>query len=300
MATSSSAKRVYHLVEFQHGDPDDPIVLELYTNWSRNIFGQRGLDYVSRPQISVQLPESTGLLDDKPCKIVLPIPEDGDDFVSDLSSGIAYPPTEVIVTEFQVDVEAGKPTTREIPFRGFVTQTTRNHQGKANMVMIEAVHSLGLLGNVTLGIPATHHCPWRLFSPQCGLDKELHNDNVRVLAIDGREITTDTPAETSIEDYFHRGYVERFGLKIAIREWKKANPTKFKLTRQPPQRWLDSVVSGQAEIVPGCDKTIETCRGRYAPVGGPPAGTTGNEARFGGIGYAMLPYQPQTEGSFSV
>jgi hypothetical protein len=125
-----------------------------------------------------------------------------------------------------------------------------------------------------------------LFKGGCGVTP------VEVLAeidsADGTEITVTTgifttPGSTDAR-YWKRGYAEKDGLRIAIRDYDgDVDTTKAYMANPVPSDWI---LAGAASIrfVPGCDKTVETCRARWNA-----------EEFFLGLGYAIPAHQPNFE-----
>jgi hypothetical protein len=163
-----------------------------------------------------------------------------------------------------------------IPFRGRVTRTFKNYQGRNDKILFEALPIKSRL-NFPVSIPCNHHCAWTLFGTGCNLPA-IENPG-QVTVIDGKEVTI-LGLAAQVGKYYQRGYVTRDNNRIAIHNWDSTDPTKFYLARQPPSEWLLQPVG----VVPGCDKTIETCRARWL-----------NEANFGGFGYAIPAYHPVFE-----
>lgn len=266
-ALDLAVKEAITLVEFTYGLSS----ASRYTDYTDEIVFN-GQTYLSQPAIEVKWPVNKGTFEEAPCKIALP----NDAFALAIASGIAFSPAYVVVRELTRDFIGPASSKVLIPFRGRVTRTFKNFQGRDDKILFEALAIKSRL-NFPVSIPCNHHCAWTLFGRGCGL-AGISNTGT-ITAINGKEVTIAGLAPQAGK-YYQRGYVQRDGLRIPIHNWDTADPTKFYLSRFPPSTWLAALVG----VVPGCDKTIETCRSRWA-----------NEANFGGIGYAIPAYHPVFE-----
>lgn len=287
-AAGSSEKNSYLLVTIKHGDPTSPDS-ELYTDWGRNTEG-----FVSTPSMGVELPENSGTFDEKEVRVLLPI----DAFTSVVASGLPHSPMYLHVEEQTLGLNIGEAGSRKSLFKGRITRTIKNYQGRNDTVGFFALPIKSRL-DVPMGLQCNHHCAWALFSRGCALSKASNQQTGQIAAMDGKEITLSTPNASITAPsapggdnsrFWERGYLEREGLRIAIHIWSIADPTIFVLRRRPPDSWL---LAGSASItfVPGCHKTIEDCR----DVWDNEQGNVVTGGGFGGFGYAMLPYNPLFE-----
>ena len=109
-------------------------------------------------------------------------------------------------------------------------------------------------------------------------DLDLLEESGAVGSITGHEIVI-TGLQAHSDGWWNRGFVERDGLQILIREW--VSGTTFTLAKIPPADW-----DGEDLVVtPGCDKTATDCG----------SAKWKNQNRFGGIGYALPTYNPTFE-----
>ncbi len=161
--------------------------------------------------------------------------------------------------------------------RGTVVRAIRNPEGKSKMVRLECLPSKGLL-STAMGIVVQNQCPWIFGQRGCGIDTGPLKESGTIDSIDGKKVTVSGLTTTTTDRYWHRGFVERDGLKIGIREYTTGN--EFELIREPPSDWEAQV----GIFTPGCDKYIETCRARWD-----------NESNFGGSGYAIPNVHPIIE-----
>lgn len=285
-AAGSPEKQGYIFVTFRHGSPASPT----YERYARTNIDTDG--FAAKPNMGVDIPDNTGTFDNKEARILLDI----DDFTSPLSSGLPHSPIFVQIEEVTQGLFTGDAGTRKTLFKGRVTRTIRNYQGRNDTVAFFALPIKARL-DVPMGLQANHHCGWRLFSMGCGRLQALHQVFGQIAAIDGKEITISAnPAITSpsspggnVDRFWERGFLLRDGLTIGVHLWVLTTPTVFVLRRRPPDSWL---LAGPTSItfVPGCHKTIEDCR----DVWDNEEGYLG-QGGFGGFGYAMPPYNPLFE-----
>ena len=205
-----------------------------------------------------------------------------------LADGTPTPEVSVVVREVVRPVVAGDQATVLIPFSGRVMRAIRNVGGRAKRVRFSAESMKSRL-DIPLGLPCNHHCPWSFMGRGCSVQgggsargPQLTTERrvTTIQAINGKTITVDTYGALSGSKSFQFGYIERNGVRIGVQDWDSGTPNELVLRQQPPATWLLQGIT----MVPGCDKTIETCRGAWA-----------NEDNFGGIGYAIPAYNPMFE-----
>lgn len=278
-AIDQPMKRSFLLVTFSYGDP---LVVVKYTDRAGDY-----LDFPAQPAMQVTVPQNDGTLDDKPCRVILPV----DAFSLRLSDGLPHAPVSLLVREIVLPAAGGEQQASALTlFRGRVTQVTRNYQNRADTVAIEALQAKSRL-KVAMGLPCNHHCVFTLFGRGCttnAFGEPKLADEVQVgslTLINGRKVTiTGLPAHPTDPKFWHRGYVRVGGtndLRILIRDWDgDVDATLFHLASRPPSSWLGLPVF----VIPGCDKTAETCASRWD-----------NLENFGGYGYAIPAYNPVIE-----
>lgn len=268
-AYAQSEKESFCLVTFEYGDPNSPTIAR-YTDWNEDYVG----GYVGTPAMKITLPENSGTFEERPLKIEMPF----DSFTDPASNGLPHSPIYVTVQEISRALSGGPEALSLIVFKGRVTKTIRNPDGRSQRMLFNALPVKSRV-EVPLAIACNHHCPWTLFGRGCGLAPQSFNATIS--AIQGKKITTASVSITGQADKFwHRGYVEYQGVRIGIQNWSSADPTNLYLVKRPPSSWVGPVL----KFVPGCDKTIETCRTRF-----------NNEQHFGGVGYAIPAYNPIIE-----
>jgi len=281
-AVDQPEKSSYTLIKFKYGDPSS-YSYKAYTDWTSNVPGDP--EFVSTPNLEIEDIENTGHIGkEKTINISIPYINAGiivDTFIQELISGNAHSPVFISIWEITKSVQGSAAGTKRFLFKGRVIQTTKNYKGNAQKAILNCASAKSSL-EVSLGIPAEHHCAWTLYTPDlCKLSKSGRYHIYTVDNIDGKTLQTTTiPSQTG--DYFFRGWVEYDGLRIDIQQWDGdgTEPDIFYLVRQPPASWVGKVVF----FYKGCNKTIEDCDTKHF-----------NEFSFGGMGYAMLVYDPILE-----
>lgn len=274
MTLAGASKTHYHLVALAYGA--DAATVERYTDWSRDVTYDSET-WASVPSLALTLPPNTGGLEEQALVVEFP-----DGLASALLQALAAgePTSPVYVTVIHASLplagESGDPDYLVTCDRFEVAKASR----RRGLVRLEAVSVKADL-RVQLGLAATVECQWTLFGRGCGLDRAAHAETVTLAGIDsddGKQVTltghshpATAPGGTPGK-FWDGGYLEREGLKIAIREWSASNPSVFQLRRRPPASWEGE----EALLVPGCDKSIETCRARWD-----------NEEHFAGSGFAV-------------
>jgi hypothetical protein len=271
MSTIGRSEKTSQLfLEFRYGDPAAPTYAR-FTDWTEDtILGSQSYD--STPDMEVRAPEISGILNDKTLQVALPLKVNG--FTDRLSNGTPHSPIYVTLRELLRSLDGGSSEQQVVLFKGRVSRVIRNPNGRTNSVGIEA-KSLKSQMDVPMGLPANHQCVWTFGGRGCFVT--VPTENGTLATITGKTVTI-TGLAGHADRYWHRGFVERQGLRLLIREW--VNGTSFELAKEPPADWATQTV----KVYAGCDKTIETCRARWS-----------NEINFGGFGYAIPAYHPVFE-----
>jgi len=277
-ALDAPVKETWQYVKFTNVTTSD--VLAAYTDRDSDTDFEGQL-YTSETSMEIQLPENNGLLNEAPCNIVLPVLAG---FLTDLTSGLPQPQVNVDVVEF-VKAE-GYSSVVLRTFSGLVAGAKRNATGRKNYVSMSALPVKARLQTITLGEPCNHQCINRLGDGRCQVSF-LGSPNrvlINLSDIDGTQVTVSTTIPSGLEDRFYqRGFMSLDGLLIGVQIWRneiEGDKQIFFLNRRPPTSWIGPVIT----LFSGCDKTIETCRSRYA-----------NEDHFNGRGYHMPAYHPNFE-----
>lgn len=268
-------KESFILVDFLHGA--NIATADRYTDLDSDF-----PPYMSEPRMSLTIPRNEGTFGKRELRIVLP----ADIFTTRASSSVPFSPMFVIITEVTQGLFTGDQNDQKTLYRGRVVRTIQNFQGRANKVAFFCLPQKSRL-DVAMGLPANHQCIWTLFHAGCGV---LESSFDLITDIDSASGTVVTIVDAAVQApaagdprYWKRGYMEKDGLRIAIRDYDGAvDDTAFFMARPVPTDWIGG--SSDIRIVPGCDKTIEICRARFAA-----------EEFFMGMGFAMLAYQPNIE-----
>lgn len=289
-AIDASAKDTYYLVRLTWSTAVGVGTYQNYTDWGSDINHSDGLFYSSEPSMKVALPANDGVLKAGSCKITLPLNETPDP--DDLRQRVLetkHQPVTVDVIEV-VRGEDGTPEARVgTMFKGRLHKAKKNVAGESGQIRMEFLSPKAQL-DIRSGLPCNHQCINTLYDANCGVDAASYRDFGTVDAIDGNVVTiSGLSAQTG--RYFDRGWIKFERLSIPVMDWIDSAPTRFVLVRRPPAIWLGKTVECQA----GCDKSLDTCKARFAPPGGVPSGTTGNESQFNGIGLAVPSYNPVIE-----
>lgn len=111
------------------------------------------------------------------------------------------------------------------------------------------------------GFVAGRQCPWRLYSPECGVDKAAFAIAGTATTYDAAVITV-AAAAGQADGYFAGGLVE-FGddARMIVRHVGSSLTLSGKFPR------LSDAIAGSGAaavtIYPGCDKSLTTCRDRF-------------------------------------
>ena len=216
-AVDKPSKDTYTLVRFEYGNPASPSYVA-YTNWTADIPGSPV--YTSEPTMEITVPENDGILSDKTLDISLPMTNS---WFADLVSGTAQAPTYVTVEEITKPEEGGDTASRRIFFRGQLVRTIQNYQGKGESSIAKFASIKSRL-NIPMGVAANHHCVWTLFGKGCQKSKTGMSNSLVVDTIDGKVLTTTTSPPARTGKFFHRGYLERNGVRIGIKDWDDSDP----------------------------------------------------------------------------
>lgn len=282
-AAGSPEKESYLLVAFKHGDPFSP-TYERYTDWNRDVAG-----HASTPSMGVEITDNSSGFDSKETRILMPV----NAFTSAVASGLPHSPIFLQISEITAGLFPGDAGSNKVLFKGRVTRSIKNFQGRNDTVALFALPIKSRL-DVPMGIQCNHHCSWRLFSRGCGLTESSFSKLGQIAVMDGKVITISANAAITapispggdVSRYWERGFLEKDGLTIGIHVWEIADPATFVLRRRPPNSWLLAGASS-VKFIPGCHKTVEDCRAVWNNEVG-----QGGVGGFGGYGYSMLPYNP--------
>jgi len=270
-------KQSYHKVRFTSMDRTlvSPYwTYDEYTDWTTDLSGTSTDGFKTTPTMEVKSMPNNGLIEDQEMRILLP----EDTFTLRVAGSEPITRIKMDIWERFQDPEGASDATDLHIFSGYVVSTTLHPLGKRGVVRIAAKSPKNLL-DVKLGMMATPECLWTLGEGKCGaVAAPMSGFNVGSVA--GKLLIVNSIGVYS-DYYFHRGYILRNELRIGIREWRSSAPTEFHMTDVPPQDWVGAGVF----VMPGCDKTLATCRSRWS-----------SESTFMGFGYGIPAYQPSKRG----
>ncbi len=270
MTTAGASEKVTALLaEFRYGDPAAPTYLRI-TDFASDVSFQ-SLTYSSFPRMEIRGLQLSGIFDgDKPLQMVMPLVAGG--LIDKASSGQKHSPIFVKLWEKLFSTSGGQDQVLAL-FQGKVIRVIRNYNGKPDSVLFEAYAVKQRLA-ISLGLVAVHQCQWAFGGRGCG--KVVTTSNGTMTVINGRSVTI-TGLSAQVDRFWHRGFVEKDGLRIEVRDWLSGNT--FELMAEPPPDWLAQTV----KVTEGCDKGIVTCRAK------------GQEGKFSGFGAVIPAYNPMFE-----
>jgi len=270
MTTAGDSEKLSALlIEFRWGDPASPTYYRI-TDFTSDLTYQ-SLTYAAEPRFELKGLEVSGIFDsDKPVQFTLPLVAGG---ISDqATNGQRHSPIYVTLLEKLSSTSGGADQVLTL-FKGKVIRAVRNYNGRPDFVLFEAFATKQRLG-IPLGLIASHNCQWAFGGRGCGVAVPQETGTASVI---NAKTLTITGLAGHVDRYWHRGFVERDGLRIQIRDWLSGSD--FELMSEAPAEWAGQSVKVSA----GCDKSISKCR------------FWNNEANFSGFGMAMPDHNPNFE-----
>lgn len=261
-ALTQSAKQIALLVTFTWTDSSAKTVR--FTDWTENIIDS-SQTFTSLTPLSVKLPRQEGGVRDGRCVISMPASLQPGSF---LSNGEKAPLVSVTVEETMWKSVIA----RRILFVGYCTRAKLVTSRELTELEFSTTKSKL---EVPLGLPVIAECPWRFGDTTCGINLEAIKDLATITDVDGRFLTVSGLANNTDVGRYHRGFVQKDGVRIGIRAYKIAN--RIELFERPPASWEGSNVY----VYPGCDKLPVTCLIRWQ-----------NIEQFGGMGWKMPARHP--------
>lgn len=244
--------------------------------------------YTPEPSIEVSLPTFDGGVENKKASVrmtrSLPL-------LQKLALGRAHQRVTMRIKQITWDPTNLADNTLTTVWEGDVVAAEINPEGKAGAAEMQLTPCGGGMDRVINPI-CSDRC-WKKFgdSKNCKVDRATLAETVRIDTINGLTvtITSATTPSTEPSNRWTGGDMNFGGVRIKIRSWSVFNPTVFELSEYPPQEFMDvfdpavSQATDVVEIRPGCDRSIQACRGY------------GNELNYGGIGLAMPLRNPNLE-----
>lgn len=154
--------------------------------------------------------------------------------------------------------------TRILVFSGKITKAVNAPGQRKGLGRVE-VSGHRVEVQYPVGLPMMASCPWSLGDTTCCVDLTTYRQTRTIASVTGRTLVV-TGLTSPSSTYWLGGVISALGISIPIRS---VSGTTVIVRDFPPASW----VGASAVLTPGCDKSIVTCRDRFA-----------NEQRFGGIG----------------
>jgi hypothetical protein len=289
----SANKAQYTAIELTFDDPVAPSYFR-FTDFTRGIVFQ-GLPYDPVPDLQINWGAKSGGIQPETVGIRVPTVTQSDIDLSTFERLSGPIPSEPVFVKIYNVIVSQDDTSEEgfLEFRGTLHRTTDNYQGESGVSFFEFNDSVKGELDVPLGLLCVHHCLWTLGNERgspCGIDIASFRETVTISGLSSGNYLAGINDYTvpsvpggnahPVSGYYHRGYIERGGLRLGIRDWGMGRPFAFSFSEPVPTTWLNQTVT----LTPGCDKLIDTCRGRWD-----------QEENFAGFGHAMVPYNPSLE-----
>lgn len=226
--------------------------------------------YLSDPLLSVKLPPNNIAGFDKSIATIT-MSFVNYAFATQVTSGRAFPPVYVKVKEM-VNGEI------KTLFTGRSRSAHKNLKGKKDLISLKVRSAKSDLDQA-LGFSCNATCGWVFGdTTTCKKDVESLKESGSLTIPDFKSTTvTITGLASHTDNYWVSGKVRLNGTAIKIRSWDLG--TSFYLNELPPSNWHSATV----EVLPGCDKTPNTCA------------FWDNLDRFVAPGLAALSYNPLFE-----
>lgn len=213
-----------------------------------------------------------------------------------------FPDIECFVYQLDLDVDnAAASPTATFYMKGYLSQISVRARGQPNLAEMKFSSVKTFLTDRPLGMTATNLCPWRFGDTSC--KALVHSYSGTISAADGKDLTVSisgtsnglsaTEALADL-DFFTNGFITVEGLNLSIRNRNPSNG-KFRMFKTPPQSSSYTWVGKSAIVTEGCNKTFNTCGKKYDSN----TNQIPNYAHFGGIGFRMPAYDPQTSNAQS-
>lgn len=266
-----AASEIVTAIKFFWGG-DDPAVLENSIGYVAgtndvNISSFSIGDLLAMPEIQVDMGKQQGGSKDSPVDVEMKLV----DPITEIVAGYMYQPIWCSIFEFNPSDPDN--TCRQM-FYGKISNVIINKNGRADVISFRVNGNKYQLDRVILGLRASTNCQWTLGSDACDIDLTALYETPEITAVDGRTVTVDA-LTTTTSRYWQGGWMRFEKMFVGIRSYTGG------LTFETFRPINPGMVGETITMAPGCDKTIDTCRSRFA-----------NENRFGGFGYAIPAYTP--------
>lgn len=244
------AKEGYWLVRLKWGDPDSPSFWRS-TDANEDLLVGREL-YLGTSLLEVKAAASTGVFERQTWEFDLPAVAAQQTLLDALSTGRAH--SDIEITALEYSIEGGEAQVLTF-LEGTITEVVRNPGGHAEIVRFRA-ETLKAETQRAVGMQSDENCIWTFGDLKtCGKNIVNLREGGSMTAVSGLTVTI-TGLSVQRDRYWNRGFIEKDGVRIKIKEW--ISGTSFLLTRFVPLVWENSLPFN-VDVVPGCDKTLKTC-----------------------------------------
>lgn len=255
---SKSGVQVCSFVEFTWGAAG----VARYARWGSDLV-YNTFTFTSCPNLSVDLGEQHGGVEDSPAKVSMP--------------AVLEPAVRCLgqrVGPITCKIYKGDPNdlagTARMVFKGKVALSESNPISRAGICVL-TVNGLKAALQAALGIIVDEKCPWTFGDEICGYDLEAQMRTGLITGIYGPTVSVQQAVgfTDAVDGWWRAGSITYDGYSITIKDW--IPPDVFILVRTPPKEWAGVI----AQFRPGCIKLIPACRERD------------REESFGGMGGYM-------------
>jgi len=245
------------------------------TNLSTSITIDAGMGagtYTSFPEFQVKLPDRSGGFEEKELTVEISI-EDST-LLARIINGYPFAPVKVDVYEYIFnDVTGAEPEIKHL-YRGKIAAATNNVNKMRDVIRVTVTNDKSRM-NFPLGMTANVQCDWTLGDNNCQATVVPYVGEVESVQSTVMVLTAAPNPGTYPSRLFNKGFVERNGIRILIKEWISGEV--FYLAKPVPPEWVGEDVT----VNSGCDRALQTCVGIYD-----------NQPRFLGLGYLMSAHNP--------
>jgi len=233
-----SASGLAQLVEFWY---EEPATYHRYARYESNVTHE-GNVYTSLTTLSVELPTVDGTAQATEATI------DMEEVAPISSMRSTFPPTKVRI----IELDPLLPDSAYTLYEGRVSQCSFNYNGNPRLVRVTVAGPKRDLQS-TISLRIGRFCTHTFGESPCGYDREAEKETVTVTAVSGNSITVSGLALLDPAFWKHGGVRYR-GFEVPIHFQESLSS--LVLVRPAPTHWVGKSV----DVLPGCDKTITTCR----------------------------------------
>lgn len=243
-------KEAYWLVRLKWGDVDAPSYWRV-TDANEDLVILNQL-WIATSLLEVRAAAITGVFERQTWEFDFPVVTAQQDLIDALGTGRAH--SDITVTAVEYAIEAGEAQVLTF-LEGTITEVVRNPGGRAEILRFRS-QTLKVETQRAVGMQADENCIWTFGNLKtCGKNIVNLREGGSLTAVDGLTVTI-TGLGGQRDRYWNRGFVEKDGVRIKIKEWIQG--TSFLLTRFVPLEW-EANLPFNVDVVPGCDKTLKSC-----------------------------------------